>query len=746
MVIIMVNKKRILFSFMVVSLMMLVITNSLSLRVNSDSDDTVAELTLKVTGGSSFIDYCSSIASYLEDIGIDVTVQVKEWSTLVSDIMLREYELLFLGLSGGLSPDRSNLFSEDGNLNIFGIKQTFPYCDQNEQMLEEGTTIGDLEVRKQHYYDWQQLVMDRIIPMLPFYSPLHYGVTWETVRDYNASWGITNCLPYMSYSGTHEGQNDLNVWNEADAMWRYFNPLLADDSPSMKIFDLISEPIVQLSPDHVPLKTGLINNWEKISDTHYKFYLRDNIYWNPSYNVTERTGGSSPLDTIPDGSLMRGLKSDEYSNGNNQQITAKDVVFTLLSYANPEVSDHAGEYTWLSSCYEDGGNPLSLHMMFDGDVGTIGREPFVDFWKGLSIGILPEFFLNSTDSTISYTSGGIKCWGLHSNIINTPQWKSFEESAFSCGKMMLDYYIKNSRTILTKSPFWFGYGYDGYSPTSSFVDTFTIHVIPDQSSEFSKFKDGDLEIFDSLSQFRSDRLLMENDSKFTVYNTTLNYLNFLAFNLENSFIGGYDNYIYLTEEGKEEYSKAAAVRKAISYAINRTEINEIYNFGEAIISDSVMNPYMGYYYYDDIIKYPRNLDLAKEWLDAALAVPSYDLAVKNTKSASANKIVTVGFPTGPGVTTVNIHYRGNLYTWQNGAMENISENYFSFDIGGNHEKDEYIEFYFVFTDANGDTWTSITESFRVGEKFGDTSLSPYPLTFLLIIPVIAIVYRRRMKK
>ncbi len=102
----------------------------------------------------------------------------------------------------------------------------------------------------------------------------------------------------------------------------------------------------------------------------------------------------------------------------------------------------------------------------------------------------------------------------------------------------------------------------------------------------------------------------ENGSLMSIYN-------FLAFNLQNEFLGGSSNFEYLTDPGKEEYTRGVAVRKAICYAIDREFINVDVHDYNYTISHSPINPYLEYWYYDEIIKYDYNLTLSEIWLTAA---------------------------------------------------------------------------------------------------------------------------------
>ena len=110
---------------------------------------------------------------------------------------------------------------------------------------------------------------------------------------------------------------------------------------------------------------------------------------------------------------------------------------------------------------------------------------------------------------------------------------------------------------------------------------------------------------------------MQADAKFQVQTFVGASLTFMFYNLRRPFIGGVDNFDYLDEAGKEEYTVGVAVRKAINYAINRDEINAVIHDGEYQVAHSVVYPSQAYYYYNDIVKYNYDVDASFEWLEAA---------------------------------------------------------------------------------------------------------------------------------
>lgn len=612
----------------------------------------IGVLVLRTDGGGVRPDMGLYISQYLRDIGFDVEVKIADWITFAGVLCIPfEYDLGILEFNAGYfafgknrypryifgsSPDMRAIYTENGLMNIFNLNKDLPYNNISESMQQTGISITNFEERQQHYYDWQQLMLDKIVPILPLYSPTAYKALWSNTLGYNASWGLSNSLPYMSYDGLHSGQANITHFNFADTNWRELNPLFITDSFSALVSDLIMEPIIQFSPEFVPTTSGLVNYWTKVDDNHYKFVLRDNLFWNPSYYVTERNASSIPLSLIPEEELMIGLKYGEFSNGTNQQIKAKDAEFTYLLWSNPNVSVSSINYEWISDIYVDPVDDLAFHIHIDSNPNTPEIEPYMDIWSRFPVNILPEFFLNSTSTNVTYTSGGVKCTGLYSEIVDTPQWQNFTSSAFGNGKFMMDYYVKNSISVLSKNPNWFGVGaIDGSASMDIFVENINIKVIADQNYELSQFELGNLDWIDLIDYYNSQVNRILTNSSFQVHPIIIPSMSVLFFNLDRPIIGGSNNLEYLEVEGKENYTRGVAFRKAICYAIDRDEMNYVLFDGRSQIAHSVLFPFTKDYYYNDIIKYNYDYDSALEWLEAA----GYGLVTRN--SDPMNIIATI---------------------------------------------------------------------------------------------------------
>ena len=224
-------------------------------------------------------------------------------------------------------------------------------------------------------------------------------------------------------------------------------------------------------------------------------------------------------------------------------------------------------------------------------------------------------------------------------------------------------------------------------------------------------------------------------------------MSFLGFNLHHPFIGGASNYVFSTEEGKEDYTLGSCLRKAICYAINRTEMNEDIHQGEMKILDSVFYPCMGYYCCDEVIKYDhnRNLDLAYYWLPHKDFLPDITVTVKNHDKVGKDLIVNAVFDYTFDILSSTIHYQVNRDIWHNVSMIKDSEDTFTFNLGKDYEKDDLIEFYVSFNTSSGYNFHSQTYSFRVGtyDPVLDASFPKITFVFLSLMMIVLIIKRKK---
>ncbi len=628
-------KKKVIVTFVIASLLLFSTVSTIS---TLKGDDYFFKLKIIAIGGDP--NYISWVMDYLGPIKIDtdgyVEVSMYDWLGYLKK--REDWDMAIFYIREPNSQDMRKYFTEHGRYNIFGLNSEIPYNLGSEVYQFAAMNSTDKEERDQILWSWQILLMDKILPVLPLFSPQYFESIWENTEGYEERWGFSDSLPYVSFNGLHEGQESLIEFNIGKGRWGNVNPLFAymssRTSTEKLIVDLVFTPLLQWSPYLEPLKTGIIEDWTKINNNHYSFQIRENIFWNPSYDITSRNSTSDPLSFIPEGELLQGLRG-EHSNGTNQQVSAKDAVFTLLAYSNNEISKESDEYEWFSNCYIDSLDDLVFHLILNDDSLVFKEEYYSDFWKFLSVPLLPEFFLNSSNLYNYYTNGNQSYVGLYPEIIDTPEWKIFDKSAFGCGKYMLDYKFQHELTVLQKSPFWFEIGaIDGTTQTCD-IKRINIHSFVDVNLIFQEFKEGVLDYFDFFvdDEWREE---IQADSRYELLSYPRDYMYFLAFNLDRPYIGGEDNNIWLDEPGKTDYTKALAVRKAICNAINLTHINKKFLDNEYLRNHNP-NPYIN----DFIglpfpIQYDGNLSVAKEWMEAAGY--SFDII---TLKANSNIVIAV---------------------------------------------------------------------------------------------------------
>jgi ABC-type transport system substrate-binding protein len=544
----------------------------------------------------------------LKEIGINASFESRYYIWSPPPKIPGDFSGLVDTISGNHLVTPYYYYDEEGYWsNIYLSPKSFPsdvpYMIDSMQKLNECRTQMNFTNQILKFREWQDLASDKVLLVFPLFDTTQFIFSWNNIIGFNHCWGISDSLPYMYFDGMHENQRsteELNLYDYlANSGYSLWNPYIDEDE--MNTF--ILEPLLKMTPDRVPTRRGLIKDWEYLDDNHIKFYLRENLYWSPSYNLTYPEGKSNNLP------LMLGLKNNETSDGLNQRITAFDAVFTLLLHANTRNDDYNDFLPFVKKLYVDPHNNLTFHVKFDYADISVDNRFFRSIWEDLNTFCLPEFFLNSTNTELTFSTGGVKTWGLYENITITPQWSAYLNFPFGCGKYYINYRIPYEKIVLLKNPNWHGVGaIDGNQ-----IDIAINKIRFLRTPKIEAFENGD---FDIISSSRSKFLKYINNSNFECYSKPQESQFAIVFNLYRENLGKDSNFEYLTEPGKEEYTKALAVRKAIAYAINRERINdELYNGTYFISKGQVSQKYSSWF--SDNSAYEYNLTKAWEWMEAA---------------------------------------------------------------------------------------------------------------------------------
>ncbi|MCE7748264.1 MAG: hypothetical protein GPJ51_07695 [Candidatus Heimdallarchaeota archaeon] len=568
-------------------------------------------IVLKTNGGGIYPDYGLYVKEQLRELDLSIEVRIEEWTVFVGTLCLtHDFDIGIRRIDFSLlEPDPTSYFNMEDNTNPELLGFDIPYVSESYELLKQAQSISNQTERIQMYIEWSNLVMDKLAYIYPLFNQRNNQFLWSNTLGYEIRWGLAESLPHMRYEGYHNGQVSLDEFNLALPYWIDMNALSANEPGSELIIDLIYEPIIQVDPyTLLPINTGLIESWEVLNGTHYTFHLRDNIFWSPSFNTTGRTSSSPSLNSSDTSNLLIGLKG-EYSNGTNQQLTAKDVVFSLLAYSNPLVSNKWTEYNWIKSIELDPFDEFSFNLEVDGNPNTLVQDFYAPLWSKLNVPCLPEFFLNSTSLSVTQSSSGINMTGIYEDIKYSDVWKIFRYSGFGCGKYQLDYYTHNSRTGLQANPNW--HNISAIDGSTQFLNISKINILElsEESARKAEFTAGKLDFYNPIIPFD-----YSFDPMFIPQTSISNEVSCLFFNLRRPFIGGADNFVNSTYEGKEDYTIASTIRKAICYAINRNEINDELNHGWYTLQHGLINELFTHPYSDEIFDYEYDLDSAKEWL------------------------------------------------------------------------------------------------------------------------------------
>ena len=100
-----------------------------------------------------------------------------------------------------LKNDFSDFYTENGSYNYFRYHSSYDWDDCletgiNEWYLRHGNLVMPpfSKERIQHYWDWQEYLMDKVCLMAPALTPKIYVAHWSTLDGYNLKEGIINSL------------------------------------------------------------------------------------------------------------------------------------------------------------------------------------------------------------------------------------------------------------------------------------------------------------------------------------------------------------------------------------------------------------------------------------------------------------------------------------------------------------------------------------------------------------------------
>ncbi|MFW9922069.1 MAG: ABC transporter substrate-binding protein [Candidatus Thorarchaeota archaeon] len=521
----------------------------------------------------------------LKQIGIGLDIYELDWPTMVGQLIaFRDFDICYVGLTGGTKdPDFRGVYDESGSLNLFGYDTSMDWNDTlgtgvNEWYLQQGPLIMPPDSMEKiiHYWNWEQHLMDNILPVIPMATQYESEAQWSNLLGYSYAEGLVQSWGKMEWIDYHPEQISLDEVVIAKENAYQLNPLFDQSQTENFVTRAIMDPLVWFDSD-TSCWPHIIQDWIQINDTYVRLNIREGVKWQNDYE---------------------NIFTNEYLN-------ARDVYFTLFAYKY--LSNNPYSYEWIKDIkiIDD----FTLDLFIDADPYTDWNEP-IAYLNYLDIPVLPEHYLNQTQ-----LGDGITPDTSH------PAWMTFSSYPFGTGIFELNSINYDVETILTMFPdCWKLDPIITADPNLDFERRFgniwginNLRIRHDIMLEYSlwDFYMGSIDLYKLMDPSEREYLLWNSDY---VIQTKLPYrFNFFGFNMRETRgtpMQSRDPCPY-----EPSITQGLAIRKAIAFALNKIKlVEDIYTYNDVHINDYPIYGALKIWLNPDIIKYEYNLELAKYYM------------------------------------------------------------------------------------------------------------------------------------
>ena len=243
----------------------------------------------------------------------------------------------------------------------------------------------------------------------------------------------------------------------------------------------------------------------------------------------------------------------------------------------------------------------------------------------ISTSILPEHYLNQTQLIDNVTP----------NITHS-SWEKFSNHAFGTGLFEIEEYKEDNETILTvRSECWRLNTTLTSDPTLDWENRFgdfsgglnhlRIRIIPNPQTALIEFEAGKVDI-EGISWSPEKRVEYAMNPLIDVQSDVQSSFGFVGYNMRENRGPIGSRYPC---PGNQSITVGLAIRKAISYAIDRVEINNVIHSGAYVIHHTPLFAKMGIWNNPNIIRYDHDLEAAIYYMYLA----GYDIDYTPTWSA-----------------------------------------------------------------------------------------------------------------
>jgi len=577
-------------------------------------------LVAKTFRGGNGYDYLNFLRQHLARIGIDVIIIIQDWPTFISElIVFKDFDICYVDFSGvGADLDFTGIYNENDSLNLFGYDTSMDWDEDlgtglNEWYLEQGILIMPpySAERVQHYWNWEQYLMDKICPIIPGFISKTYISSWSNLKGYNYSSGIRQSWGKLSFDGSHRGQLNTNELVICDFAWSELNPLFQDDNASEYISDACLDNLIWCDNDR-SIWPNLADSYTYLNDTTIQIHIRNDIKW-----------AEDPEGLFPD-----------------EKLDIEDVYFTL--YCLKTISPDSKTWNWIRTLEKNDQYTMTIYI--DGDTTIDENQVYAPSLSHLSTAkILPEHYLNQTQLPDGTTP----------EITHT-SWEKFSKNCFGTGPFEISNFLEGIETVLSIREDYWGldktitsdpalnweerWGFGAQFDTKGLTQQ-RIRIVPNNKITLLEYKAGRVDLID-ITNFPLEREEITDNLDFSIQSDITSKFGFFGFNMRETrlIVGGRSQ-----SPRDPTITRGLAIRKAISYAVDRQEINNAVHGSEYYINNWPINPKMGIWCNPNIIRYNHDLDKAIEYMyKAGFSSFNYNYSQSAFISSSGNEIIYFG--------------------------------------------------------------------------------------------------------
>jgi len=555
--------------------------------IATTADEPIFTITAVARNSEFGVDEFTLIKNQLGLVGINLEVTDLNWPWGMlpnPPPYVGDYDLTFMG--SGMASNDPDVYSyyytqwgqQATQIFVINYEGSLDYqadlgMGKNEWYLKEGALIfpQDSEERINHYWEWQEYLMDDIVPIKPLYTWNNQWVSWSNLQGFDPQQELVDNMGSLDWQGVHDGQTSEDQLTIPIVTSYYgFNGFYNS---------YCLEPLIKFGPDKT-IYPHLAKSIEYIDNTTIRIHCREGIKW----------------------------QDDPVGNFTDEYFTAEDVYFSLSLYRDGFNPNSLYAYDWIGELELINETTVEIGIDYNSNYFEWGSySKYYSVLKRLNCLILPEHFLNQTQFSGYPDSSHLS-------------WEIFEEHPFGTGLFEFVNYTDNVEENYSIDPncWWFNstitsdplldwnirFGTFDNTPTK-----LKIKVIGTYELAAIDFESGAIDYF-AVNALPDKIDLYQQNNNFTIKSTLSPYYRFVGYNLkERGIIGSRELCPY-----NSSLTIGLAIRKAISYLIDANELNDIINGGKWEISYGPITETLGIWYNPNVEKYDYNLQKAKEYL------------------------------------------------------------------------------------------------------------------------------------